>query len=47
MGIKDKETGEVSFKEVTVDKDEGNRPDTTIEGLSSLQPVLGPHRRHA
>jgi len=42
MGIKDKETGEVSFKEVTTDKDEGNRPDTTIEGLSSLQPVLGP-----
>jgi acetyl-CoA C-acetyltransferase/acetyl-CoA acyltransferase len=42
MGIKDKETGEVSFKEVTVDKDEGNRPDTTIEGLASLQPVLGP-----
>jgi acetyl-CoA C-acetyltransferase/acetyl-CoA acyltransferase len=42
MGIKDKETGEVSFKEVTIDKDEGNRPDTTIEGLASLQPVLGP-----
>src|SRR4029450_12514293 len=42
MGIKDKETGEVSFKEVTIDKDEGNRPDTTIEGLAGLQPVLGP-----
>ncbi|MCL6740501.1 acetyl-CoA C-acyltransferase [Sphingomonas sp. RB56-2] len=42
MGIKDKETGEVLFKEVTVDKDEGNRPETTLEGLSSLQPVLGP-----
>ena len=42
MGVKDKETGEVSFKEVTVDKDEGNRPDTTIEGLAALQPVLGP-----
>ena len=42
MGIKDKETGEVSFKEVTIDRDEGNRPDTTIEGLSALQPVLGP-----
>jgi acetyl-CoA C-acetyltransferase len=41
MGIKDKETGEVSFKEVTVDKDEGNRPDTTIEGLRNLQPVRG------
>jgi acetyl-CoA C-acetyltransferase len=42
MGVKDKETGEISFKEVTVDKDEGNRPETTIEGLASLQPVLGP-----
>jgi acetyl-CoA C-acetyltransferase/acetyl-CoA acyltransferase len=42
MGIKDKETGEVSFKEVTIDRDEGNRPDTTVEGLASLQPVLGP-----
>jgi acetyl-CoA C-acetyltransferase/acetyl-CoA acyltransferase len=42
MGVKDKETGEVSFKEVTVDRDEGNRPDTTMEGLASLQPVLGP-----
>ncbi len=42
MGIKDKETGEVSFKEVTIDKDEGNRPETTLEGLASLQPVLGP-----
>ena len=42
MGVKDKETGEVSFKAVTIDRDEGNRPDTTIEGLTSLQPVLGP-----
>ena len=42
MGVKDKETGEVSMREVTLDKDEGNRPDTTIEGLSALQPVLGP-----
>jgi acetyl-CoA C-acetyltransferase/acetyl-CoA acyltransferase len=42
MGVKDKETGAVSMREVTVDKDEGNRPDTTIEGLASLQPVLGP-----
>ena len=42
MGVKDKETGDVSFKEITVDKDEGNRPETTIEGLAALQPVLGP-----
>ena len=42
MSVKDKETGEVSQKEVTLSKDEGNRADTTLEGLASLQPVLGP-----
>ena len=42
MTIKDKETGAVTQKEITLTKDEGNRPDTTIEGLASLQPVLGP-----
>jgi acetyl-CoA acetyltransferase family protein len=42
MQVKDKETGEVSQREVTIDKDEGNRPDTTLEGLGQLQPVLGP-----
>jgi acetyl-CoA C-acetyltransferase len=42
MSIKDKETGEVSQKEITLTKDEGNRADTTIEGLAGLQPVLGP-----
>ena len=39
----DKETGEVSFKEITVDRDEGNRPETTIEGLAqeiNRQPAL-------
>jgi acetyl-CoA C-acetyltransferase/acetyl-CoA acyltransferase len=42
MGVKDKETGAVSMREITLDKDEGNRPDTTLEGLKSLNPVLGP-----
>src|ERR687889_373682 len=42
MGVKDKATGEVSVREVTIDKDEGNRPDTTLEGLSKLEPVRGP-----
>ncbi|MCD1622334.1 acetyl-CoA C-acyltransferase [Citromicrobium bathyomarinum] len=42
MKVKDKETGEVSDQEVTVAKDEGNRPSTTLEGLQSLNPVLGP-----
>jgi acetyl-CoA C-acetyltransferase/acetyl-CoA acyltransferase len=42
MKVQNKETGEVSDREVTIAKDEGNRADTTIEGLSALQPVMGP-----
>ena len=39
--VKDKETGEVSEQEVTLEKDEGNRPETNLEGLTSLVPVYG------
>ena len=42
MAVKDKETGEVSMHEVTLAKDEGNRPETTLEGLAKLDPVRGP-----
>ncbi|QKS01617.1 acetyl-CoA C-acyltransferase [Sphingomonas sp. CL5.1] len=42
MAMVNKETKEVSYKEVTLAKDEGNRPETTLEGLKSLAPVLGP-----
>lgn len=42
MNVMNKETKEVSQKEVTIAKDEGNRPDTQLAGLQSLQPVLGP-----
>ena len=42
MQVKDKNTGEVSEVEVTLTKDEGNRPETTLEGLQSLNPVMGP-----
>ncbi|KQR80950.1 acetyl-CoA C-acyltransferase [Sphingomonas sp. Leaf343] len=42
MAIVDKVTKEVSHKDVTLSRDEGNRADTTLEGLSSLKPVLGP-----
>ena len=35
-----KETKEVTYKDVTLTKDEGNRPDTTLEGLASLKPVI-------
>ena len=40
MGVMDKESGEISFHEVTLDKDEGNRPETTVEGLAGLKPVF-------
>jgi acetyl-CoA acyltransferase len=36
----DKETGEESQVEVTVDRDECNRPNTTLEGLAGLPPVF-------
>ncbi|HWK35812.1 acetyl-CoA C-acyltransferase [Sphingomonas sp.] len=42
MAVTNKETKEVTYKEVTLSKDEGNRADTTLEGLQSLQPVMGP-----
>jgi acetyl-CoA acetyltransferase family protein len=38
--VMNKETGETSNEEVTLTKDEGNRPDTTLEGLSALKVVL-------
>ena len=41
MGVADKATGEISFKDVTLSKDEGPRPDTTAEGLAGLKPVRG------
>ncbi len=40
MGMVNKETKEVTFHEVTTSKDEGNRPETTLEGLKGLKPVL-------
>jgi acetyl-CoA C-acetyltransferase len=40
MGVADKATGEISFRDVTLELDEGNRPETTIEGLSGLRTVL-------
>lgn len=40
MGVMDKETKEISFRDITLEKDEGNRPDTTLEGLAGLKPVV-------
>ncbi|WP_121065216.1 acetyl-CoA C-acyltransferase [Chachezhania antarctica] len=40
MKFQDKATKEISEIEITLDKDEGNRPSTTLEGLQGLQPVF-------
>jgi acetyl-CoA acetyltransferase family protein len=39
--VENKETKEITKEEVTLRQDEGNRPDTTIEGLAKLKPVRG------
>ena len=39
MGMVNKETEEVTMHEVTLSKDEGNRPETTLQGLKGLKPV--------
>ena len=40
MASVDKETQAVSFKDVTLAQDEGNRPDTTLAGLAGIEPVV-------
>jgi acetyl-CoA C-acetyltransferase len=39
MAMVNRQTKEVTYKEVTVTQDECNRPDTTLEGLAALKPV--------
>ena len=39
MKVTDKASGQTSEQEVTLDRDEGPRPDTTYEKLASLKPV--------
>lgn len=41
MRITDKVTGETVVKDTVLEKDEGNRPETNMEGLAGLAPVLG------
>ncbi|MFL6712299.1 MAG: acetyl-CoA C-acyltransferase [Sulfurifustis sp.] len=41
MEVTDKATGAKSLQAVTLDRDEGNRPDTTLVGLAALKPVAG------
>ena len=40
MAVTNRETGEVTHKEVTLTLDEGNRPSTTLADLQKLQPVF-------
>ena len=39
MAVMDRTTNDISYREVTITKDECNRPDTTLQGLASLKPV--------
>ncbi|SPH21452.1 3-ketoacyl-CoA thiolase [Ascidiaceihabitans donghaensis] len=40
MMVQNRETKEITSHEVTLDKDEGNRPGTTAESLAGLKPVF-------
>ena len=40
MKVVDKATGAETMKEVTCDRDEGIRPDTTYEGVSQIKPAV-------
>ena len=40
--VTDKASGETRTETVTIERDECNRPDTTLDGLAKLQPVRGP-----
>jgi acetyl-CoA acetyltransferase family protein len=40
MAMVNKETKEVTTHEITLTKDEGNRPETTLDGLKGLKPVI-------
>ncbi len=42
MEVRDKQTGETSHKALRFGMDEGNRPDTTLEGLAKLPPAFDP-----
>lgn len=39
VAVQDRETGEVRFNEFLLEKDQGNRPETTLEGLAGLRTV--------
>jgi acetyl-CoA C-acetyltransferase len=39
MGVMDKQSGQISFQDVVLGKDEGNRPETNLQGLAGLKTV--------
>ncbi len=39
VAVTDRETGDVSYQEFLLEKDQGNRPETTLEGLAGLRAV--------
>ena len=41
MAVENKETKEITKRTFTLERDEGNRADTTLEGLAKLKPVRG------
>ncbi len=47
MEVTEKATGTVSSREVTLERDEGNRPETTADGLAALKPVFKDGQRIA
>jgi len=44
MLVTDKASGETSRKKISLGKDEGNRPETSLDGLASLKPVFADGR---
>jgi len=40
MAVADKATGQITMENVTLSRDEGNRPDTALSGLNALKPVI-------
>ncbi len=38
--IKDRQSGAIRYPETTLERDEGNRPETTLEALAGLEPVI-------
>ena len=39
MAVQDRETGEVTIEDFLLEKDQGNRPETTLDGLTGLRAV--------